>query len=138
LALAPNDTDSLNNLAYIFAENLNRPAEALPYARRAVELAPRNADVLDTLGWVQYLAGDTDGALGTLVSALQLSPNHIAGRYHVGMVYRKKADPGQAKREFEHAQDLIKGNPVDAIAKMFEERVRKALLELAGGNVAGK
>lgn len=138
LTLAPNDTDSLNNLAYILAENLNRPAEALRYATRAVELAPRNVDLLDTLGWVQYLAGDTDGALGTLVSALQLSPNHIPGRYHVGMVYKKKADAGQAKREFEHAQDLIKGNPGDGVARMFEERVRKALLELAGGNVAGK
>ena len=71
LTVVPDDADSLNNVAYIYAENLNRPAEALPYARRAVELRPRSADVLDTLGWVQYLAGDMNVALGTLVSALQ-------------------------------------------------------------------
>lgn len=140
LAIAPNDADSLNNVAYVFAENLNRPAEGLPYARRAVELRPRSTDVLDTLGWVQYLTGDTDEALGTLMSALQISPNNLAARYHIGMVYKKKTDLEQARREFERAQELIKGDPGGALPKMFAPRVQKELAELAGtgGNVAGK
>ena len=56
------------------------------------------------------------------------------------MVYKKKADLDQAKREFEQAQELIKSDPRGVLSKMFEERVRKELTELAGrcGNVAGK
>lgn len=140
LTLVPGDSDTLNNLAYVFAENLNRPAEALPYARRAVELNPRNPDLLDTLGWVQYLGGDMDAAVGTLVAALQVAPNNVPARYHVGMVYKKKSDLNQAKREFEHAQNVIKDNPKDVMSRMFEQRVAKELSELAGpgGNVAGK
>ncbi len=38
LKVAPDDPDGINNVAYILAEDLNRPKEALPYAKRAADL----------------------------------------------------------------------------------------------------
>jgi tetratricopeptide (TPR) repeat protein len=131
LKVAPDDPEALNNVAYTLAEDLNRPQEALRYAKRAVELRPRDANVADTLGWVYCLVGDTDNAVGTLVSALQISPNNIAVRYHVAMAYKKQGKMDQAKREFLQSQQLIEKTPQDPVAQMFQDRVKKELSSLS-------
>jgi tetratricopeptide (TPR) repeat protein len=136
LKVAPDDAEALNNVAYTLAEDLNRPQEALRYAKRAVELRPRDANVMDTLGWVYCLAGDLDNAVGTLVSALQVSPDNIAVRYHVAMVYKKQGKMDQAKEEFLQSQQLIEKAPKDPIAQMFQDRVKEELSSLSGA--AGK
>src|SRR5262249_26928025 len=59
----PDDVRTLNNLAYVLTESLNRPQDALPLARHAAELAPGDAQVLDTLGWAQFKAGDAQAAV---------------------------------------------------------------------------
>ena len=127
LKVVPDDPEALNNVAYTLAEDLNRPKEALRYAKRAVELRPRDSNVVDTLGWVYYLTGDLDNAVGTLVSALQISPDNIAVHYHVAMVYKKQGKMDQARREFLQAQQLIEKVPQDPIAQMFQDRVKKEL-----------
>jgi Flp pilus assembly protein TadD len=132
LKVVPDDPEALNNVAYTLAEDLNRPQEALRYAKRAAELRPRDANVADTLGWVYCLAGDTDNAVGTLVSALQTAPSNIAVRYHVAMAYKKQGKMDQAKREFLQAQQLIEKTPQDSIAQMFQDRVKKELSSLPG------
>ena len=43
---------AMNNLAYLIA--LKDPDEALKLAQQAVELAPNDASVRDTMGWVYY------------------------------------------------------------------------------------
>ena len=48
---------ALNGLAYLLADQANQPDEALQYAQQAKELAPNNAAVDDTLGWVYYCKG---------------------------------------------------------------------------------
>lgn len=45
---------ALHNLAYLLAEHLNMPEEALNLAQKARELAPESASVDDVLGWVLY------------------------------------------------------------------------------------
>ena len=48
IALNPEDTVSLNNLAWLLALS-DRPGEALGFANRALDLAPWNAVYIDTL-----------------------------------------------------------------------------------------
>jgi len=63
---------ALNNLAWILAKQ--DPKEALRYSASAADLAPSNAAVLDTHGWIQYLAGDKKSAIQTLEKANKLDP----------------------------------------------------------------
>jgi tetratricopeptide (TPR) repeat protein len=84
----PNSFAALNNLAYLLATNLNRPAEALPYAARAAESAPNDPQVLDTLGWVQFLAGHHDEAEATLRRSVRIRP-FTANTYHLAEVMIK-------------------------------------------------
>jgi tetratricopeptide (TPR) repeat protein len=57
LEIDPKNVLALNNAAYIYAEHMNDPAKALPYAERAVEASPNEGNVLDTLGWTYYRVG---------------------------------------------------------------------------------
>ncbi|MEL7485247.1 MAG: hypothetical protein AAFN41_12970, partial [Planctomycetota bacterium] len=62
-----------NNLAYILGVELGRGTEALPFAERAVEIAPENRGFLDTLGTVLIEAGQPDAAIEPLERALTLA-----------------------------------------------------------------
>ncbi len=72
LTLHPNEWQFHNNIAYVLAERLGRPQEALPYAQEAFNRMPRVAAIVDTLGWVQHLVGDDAAAEITLEEALRL------------------------------------------------------------------
>lgn len=53
----PEFVPALHNLAYLLAEHLGMPEEALNLAQKARELAPESASVDDVLGWVLYRRG---------------------------------------------------------------------------------
>jgi tetratricopeptide (TPR) repeat protein len=96
-ALAENENDitSLNNLAWVLGETQKKPAEALPFAVKAEKLAPRSAEVLDTLGWVQYRRGDFAEAEKFLSRAAERAPSNATIQFHLGMAYAslgRKAD----------------------------------------------
>lgn len=55
IAAFPNNAE-MHNAAYVLAENLKRPQDALPIAERAV-VAPSSPDVQDTLGTVLLMTG---------------------------------------------------------------------------------
>lgn len=79
-ALATNDRLPLaqNNLAWALATGLDRPADALAHARRAVELRPEEPEFHDTLVEVLLRLGREDEARIQLERALQLHPAHPA------------------------------------------------------------
>jgi len=71
LALAPQDPELANNLAWFLAEHHRNLDEALALARRAVGADPENPAFLDTLGWVLFQRGDLDEAERTLTRAVE-------------------------------------------------------------------
>lgn len=54
----PDHALSLNNLAFIYAEHLDKPSEAIGFAERALALAPNEPSILDTIGWVHFKLGN--------------------------------------------------------------------------------
>jgi len=82
IVLQPNNTIALNNLAYDIAVREKKPAEALAMARRALALAPREATILDTVGWIEYLTGNTAEAAKLLVQASRGTPGNPEVRLH--------------------------------------------------------
>jgi len=80
----PNDIMALNNLADLQIQQ-NDP-EALETAQAAYELAPKNAAVLDTYGWAQYVVGEKTKALKYLRDAVSRAGNIAGIQYHLGIV----------------------------------------------------
>jgi Tfp pilus assembly protein PilF len=72
VSLAPRFGAAANNLAWLLAERLGRPAEARPFAETAGRLLPRNPHVLDTRGWVRLKTGDALGAEPDLARAARM------------------------------------------------------------------
>lgn len=84
LQVDSSNLDALNSLAYSLAAN--KPDEALSYAQQALELAPDNPAVQDTLGWVYFSKKFYNQAVQYLESAVRREPTanrklHLAQAY---------------------------------------------------------
>jgi len=116
LELHPNDPVALNNLAYLLMNELQDPKSARRYAERALEGAPENAGVLDTLGWNLVLLGEYDEAIRKLRHALEIQSELDALHYHLAeALFRRsgtaganqKGDLNEAEAECRRAHELI-------------------------------
>ncbi|HEX7009349.1 MAG TPA: tetratricopeptide repeat protein, partial [Phycisphaeraceae bacterium] len=116
----PQDVQTLNNLAYLLADNLNDASRALPLAQRAADLAPRSAQVLDTLGWAQYKAGQVENALQTLQQALTLEP--LAPVYlHLSIIYADLQNTDEARTSLKEAIRLAENSNDQEVLSRAQE-----------------
>jgi Tfp pilus assembly protein PilF len=102
IAAQPRHVAALNNLAYALATQRKAPAEALPLARRAVEAAPGNPAILDTLAWIEFLNGDLANATPRIGQAVRLAPQSAELRLHAAAIYAaagRKPDADAQLRE---------------------------------------
>lgn len=86
---------ALNNLACDLARE--NPDEALAMAQRALEAAPDDPAVQDTLGWIYYRKGLYDVGLRYLKTAVSkgAAPRW---QFHLGMAYLKSGDPVNGRK----------------------------------------
>lgn len=101
----PNNVITLNNAAYLLAEDMNRADEAIPLAQRAVTLAPDNPFVLDTLGWSLFKAGQTESALGVLRRSTRLGST-ATSYLHLADVLKQMGDRSGAVEMLKQAKEL--------------------------------
>jgi len=85
IAIAPNDTQTLNNYAFLLLEQERDVDRAVELAQQAANQAPASGPVLDTLGWAQFKAGQLEKARQTLQRAATLG-DLAATHYHLAMV----------------------------------------------------
>ena len=71
----PNSAQGLNALGYILADQTNRYDEAYDLIRQALDLAPENPAILDSMGWVLYRMGRPEEALPYLEQAMESFPD---------------------------------------------------------------
>ena len=72
-----------NGLAWLAGKTNRRMDEALAHARRAVQLAPDNAAVIDTLARVHHVRGEHDQAITHARRCLELVPTSASFRKQV-------------------------------------------------------
>lgn len=101
----PNNLVTLNNAAYLLAESLGRGREALSLAERAVQLAPDNPLVLDTLGWAHYKSGQHDAAQHTLERSVKIKPS-ILSCMHLATVLTEQGQSVGAVEMLKQAKKL--------------------------------
>lgn len=106
LALQGDDPVALNNLAWVLAEDLGRPDEALPLAEQAVRLDPRSGEMLDTLGRIHYRRGNYAKAVELLREAARRLPRSAAVHYHLGLAYTKLGQRDDAASVLRRAAQL--------------------------------
>lgn len=94
---------ALNNAAWL-AHELNEPG-ALDYARRAKALAPDNASVLDTYGWLLTESDRAMEGLPELEEAARLAPETYEIRYHLAVA---QARTGRATEARSNAEALLR------------------------------
>jgi tetratricopeptide (TPR) repeat protein len=103
----PENVTALNNAAAILSEHLDRPEEALPYASRAVELAPDDPNAQDTLGWVYYTKNLPAAALPHLEAAAAAKKT-ARNQYRLALLHRRLGNP---KRSVEYLTAALKLDP---------------------------
>lgn len=75
LLIEPNSPTYLNAYAYTLALQNRRLDEARQYAQLALEYAPEQASILDTLGYIAFLQNDFNAAINSLGKAYAISQN---------------------------------------------------------------
>lgn len=126
-----NDAATLNNLAYLYASDMDQASKALPYAAKSAQMTPNNPEILDTYGWALAKSGDYVQAEKQLSRALQLSSGPAAlalVRYHLGWSCEKAGRPEEAARHYRQGLDLL-GSSSDPLSKDLTEglaRVQQA------------
>lgn len=97
IALRPDNPHAYNALGYSLADRNIRLEEARALIDRATELAPNDAYIMDSLGWVMYRQGKTQEALATLKKAYAIKADpEIA--IHLGEVLWKLGQTDEARR----------------------------------------
>lgn len=107
----PKNSQALNALGYTLADRTQRYQEAHVYIKRAFELSPDQAAIIDSMGWVEYRLGNYAEAIKYLKKAFELDNNaEIAA--HLGEVLWKSGDKVAAARIWEQGLKLDKANKV--------------------------
>jgi tetratricopeptide (TPR) repeat protein len=75
IALQPDHAHAYNALGYSFAEQNRRLAEARELIEKALQLAPEDSFIIDSMGWVLYRQGNLDESLKFLQRAFAGRPD---------------------------------------------------------------
>nr|WP_205800157.1 tetratricopeptide repeat protein [Microvirga terricola] len=95
----------LNYLAYSWVDQSMNIDEAFKMLTRAVELAPRDGMVIDSLGWAYYRLGRYPDAVRELEKAVELKAGDPVINDHLGDAYWKVGRKLEAKFQWNHAKD---------------------------------
>ncbi|KQQ47615.1 hypothetical protein ASF61_03010 [Duganella sp. Leaf126] len=103
---APDNQHAYNALGYALAERNERLPEALALVEKALEIAPGDPFIMDSMGWVQFRLGKLDQAETYLRRAYAVrSDPEIA--VHLGEVLFARGDVAGARKLWQeaHAKD---------------------------------
>ncbi|MFN7723822.1 MAG: tetratricopeptide repeat protein [Rubrivivax sp.] len=106
MALKPDSAQAYNALGYSLAERGQRLPEARVLIQRALELAPGDPFITDSLGWVEFRLGNREEALRLLRQAYAARPDaEIAA--HLGEVLWTSGQQAEARKVWAegHARD---------------------------------
>ncbi|MFN9480227.1 MAG: tetratricopeptide repeat protein [Betaproteobacteria bacterium] len=109
IELKPDDAHAYNALGYSLADRNLRLEEANALIGRALQLAPNDAYIIDSQGWVYYRMGKLPQAREYLERAWQRKPHAEVGA-HLGEVLWQLDERDAARRVWTEAAKLDPGN----------------------------
>lgn len=102
----PEQPSVLAELGSIEAEGFRDIPRAKELVARAYTGAPSSTDVLDALGWVSHLAGESEQAVKDLSQAAEQDPENPRVLYHLGAALLGAGQAGAAHDKFERVLSL--------------------------------
>lgn len=118
IALRPENAHAYNALGYTYAERNIRLDEARDLIARALELAPKDPFILDSMGWVLFRLGDLPGALDRLQQAFAMRQDpEIAA--HLGEVLWMLERKEEATRLW---RDVARKHPDNDVLKAVQKK----------------
>src|SRR5713226_2699474 len=103
LAVSPQVSPALNNLAYLYAVRFKRSEKGFDLAQKGRRLLPNDPTIADTLGWTTYLRGDYAGALPLFREAAEKLFGEPEIQYHLGMAHYMMGDEQPARAALQRA-----------------------------------
>jgi tetratricopeptide (TPR) repeat protein len=107
IQLKPDHAHAYNALGYSLADRNMRLPEARKLIEKALELAPEDFFIIDSMGWVLYRMGDLKGAAEHLRRAWEGRPDGEIGA-HLGEVLWMLGQRDEARRIW---QEALKASP---------------------------
>lgn len=121
IAARPQNASAYNALGYALADRKLRLDEARQYIEKALEFAPQDPYIIDSMGWLEFRVGNNADALRLLQSAYQARPDaEIAA--HLGEVLWEMGQREQANAIWQEGLSL---NPKNDTLNQTIQRLRK-------------
>ncbi len=132
----------LNYIGYSWVDMDIRLDEGYAKIQRAIELAPNDGHIIDSLGWAYFKLGQYEDAVRELERAIEHLPNDPVVNDHLGDVYWRVGRKLEARFQWERA---LANDPEDDDREMIERKLEVGLDEAEAhsrkseaGEVTGK
>lgn len=124
MVIQPEHAHAYNALGYTFADRNLRLPEARKLIEKALELAPQDGYIVDSLGWVLFRMGQTGEAVVQLRRAFQMRPEAEVGA-HLGEALWADGKRDEAQKIW---SDLLKESPANDTLQSTVKRLAPSLL----------
>ena len=121
IQIRPEHAHAYNALGYSLADRRERLPEARKLIERALELAPQDHFIVDSMGWVLYRQGEFKGAIEHLRRAYVARPDAEIGA-HLGEVLWMSGAREEAERVFNEA---LQAHPENETLQKTIKRLRQ-------------
>ena len=121
IQIKPDHAHAYNALGYSLADRNERLPEARKLIEKALELAPEDYYIMDSMGWVLYRMGDLKGAADQLWRAWKGRPDGEIGA-HLGEVLWALGERSQAEGIWREA---LEASPDSDTLKKTIQRLKK-------------
>jgi Flp pilus assembly protein TadD len=121
IQVKPDHAHAYNALGYSLADRNVRLPEARKLIEKAVELAPEDFFILDSLGWVLFRQGDLAGAARELRRAYAGRPDAEIGA-HLGEVLWTMGERAEAEKVWKEA---LESGPENETLKKTIQRLKR-------------
>jgi Flp pilus assembly protein TadD len=123
IEISPKNQNAYNALGYLYVDRNVHLAEARVLLEKALSLAPDDAFILDSMGWLEFKENHYETALALLQRAYQIRPDAEIG-IHLGEVLWVMGEQQKAKEVWGEVQ---KNDASNAVLKGTLERLNVKL-----------
>ncbi|BBJ00076.1 hypothetical protein FGKAn22_17680 [Ferrigenium kumadai] len=119
IQIKPDHAHAYNALGYSLLERNVRIPEALELVEKALQLAPDDAAIMDSVGWGYYRSGRLDESVKMLRRAFAGNPDPEVAA-HLGEVLWVRGDKDEARKVWQDSLNAHPGNTLlQAVIKKF-------------------